>query len=149
MPNGGKPGLYPGSGVPQDFSEVVKFYYPPDDYDFSVLLSGKQKVIDLPGQERVIQLSPGLKATFTNNETNESVTVNISGPVLVTTHEDGTKEYVGTGRNFNGDPEIRDGEGGLALTSGRITWTTDSTGAVIIEPLSGGGRVTDFFDLFF
>jgi hypothetical protein len=142
MPNGSAPSNIDVTG---DFSAFVEMYYD-GDFSFTIEQIGKQKTIVQPDGD-VINTFPGLKATITNNETNETTRVNISGPVFSSTNEDGTTTFVGVGHQLNGDPFIN-GDGGIVLTTGYATWTMNGTDPEPVHPLVVRGGVTDLFDLF-
>ncbi|WP_157934467.1 hypothetical protein [Microvirga ossetica] len=113
--------------------------YPELDFNYTLSVSGKSKTIDLPGDRQIIT-SPGGEATFTNLDTGETVTVNITGSFHTTENEDEVTEWVSTGRSLLLDPEA-----GFVLVSGRFTWT--DSGGVITETLSGHGQITPVIDL--
>ena len=88
------------------------------DFETSIVVSGKQKVIE-KGDGLFLLIGPGQKATVTNTETGESVTVNIAGSFRDEVQENGDVQSVLRGRNliFGGGIE------GLLLTIGRATAT--------------------------
>ncbi len=106
------------------------------DFPIRLEYSGKAKTIDLPG-DRFIFTSPGLKATLTNLDNGNQVTLNITGALHQTTLENGDVETVATGRNLLGDPEA-----GFVLAKGRFSFVFDAQGN-LVQPLSGKGQLTD------
>jgi hypothetical protein len=83
-----------------------------------VMVTGKMKVIDVPGPDLVIT-APGQHATLTNlQETDNRVTVNSAGPGRVTQLGNGDVLVVARGRNILYDP----GEG-IFLTIGKVRLT--------------------------
>jgi hypothetical protein len=129
-----------------NISEDLETLYGRDDLNFDVILSGKAKTVDLPGN-RYIDLTPGLKVTFVNLDTGEmSRAFNIAGPSHATVNEDGSTDFILTGRHLSGDPFILGGEGGLVFTAGNFSFSLNAD-LSLKDPLSGRGRVFDFLDV--
>ena len=87
-------------------------------FETSIVVSGKEKVID-KGDGLIYYIGPGQRATVTNTETGESVTVNIAGSFRDQVQENGDIQSVLRGRNLIFGPGIE----GLLLTTGRATAT--------------------------
>jgi hypothetical protein len=93
-------------------------------------ITGFAIILEWPDEDggfRFFAAGPQIKATFTNLDTGESITVNIAGPTHVTGNADGSFTFVGTGtwaRSTN--PET--GEPGLFLSAGRFGATVDAEG---------------------
>ena len=102
---------------------------------------------------RFIFTSPGLKATLTNHQDpSKTVDLSITGTFHQTTLEDGTVLTVANGRNLLADPFIDDGQPGLVLAIGHFSFAerdTDGDGDLdlLVQPLSGQGRVIQLLDL--
>jgi hypothetical protein len=88
------------------------------DFETSIVVSGKEKVIE-KGDGLSYYISPGQRATVTNTETGESVTVNITGSFRDQVQENGDIQSVLRGRNLIFGPGIE----GILLTIGRATAT--------------------------
>jgi hypothetical protein len=127
-----------------DISDLLEAIYGVDD-EFQLTLTGKTKTVELP-DDRTIILSPGLKATLTNLDTGESVTVSATGSFHEEILPDGTVVTVATGRNILFDPFINNGGPGLVLATGRFTFAVDGDGD-LVQPLEGKGQVIDLIDL--
>jgi hypothetical protein len=126
----------PPTGVEQPPSPVFFCSFP-----IEVVLSGKEKTIELPGG-RMIVTSPGLKVTLTNPANGQQETLNITGAAHLRTLENGDVEHVLTGRGAVFDPFIP-GFQGFALLVGRFTYVTDATGEQIVQTLQGIGQQID------
>jgi hypothetical protein len=88
------------------------------DFPVRVMVTGKMKVIDVPGPDIVIT-APGQHATLTNlQESVNRVTVNSAGPGRLTQLGNGDVLVVARGRNILYDP----GEG-IFLTIGKVRLT--------------------------
>jgi hypothetical protein len=87
-------------------------------FDTSIVISGKQKEI-AKGDGLFYLIAPGQRATVTNTETGESVTVNIAGSFRDQVQENGDIQSVLRGRNLIFGPGVE----GLLLTIGRATAT--------------------------
>ena len=87
-------------------------------FETSIVVSGKEKVID-KGDGLIYYIGPGQRATVTNTETGESVTVNIAGSFRDQVQENGDIQSVLRGRNLIFGPGVE----GLLLTTGRATAT--------------------------
>ena len=111
-------------------------------FDVELVATGKGKTIDLPG-DRVILPSPGLKVTFTNAVTRESVSYVATGTIRQQTLANGDVVSTVTGRNTL----INDSESdrpGIYLVVGTFHFTLDEDGnEVEVFNLDGPGRVTD------
>lgn len=142
----------PNRGAPDDISLTIDISpFLQADYglelNYDLILEGKSKTIDVPGEGRFITLSPGLHVTLHNRDTDElSRPINISGPTFTTFNEDGSTDVVVTGRSLNEDPFIRDGNAGFVFVSGRFSFSFDAEGN-LSEPLNGNGHIVDFLDL--
>jgi hypothetical protein len=91
--------------------------------------------IDENGTAHDFQAFPQGTAVLTNVDTDESITLNISGPGFFTFHQDGSLTVKGTGLwMFWPNPET--GEPGFFQTSGHFAQTIDPEGNVSFE-LSG------------
>jgi hypothetical protein len=127
-------------GAPQDVEQIYDLpagaVFGNCDFPVTLVLSGKGKTIDLPG-DRFIFTSPGLTATLTNAETGEEATFGITGALHQATRESGDVVTVVTGRNLLGDPQA-----GFVLAMGRFSYVFDA-GGELIQPLSGKGRLVD------
>lgn len=111
------------------------------DFPLEVELSGKGKMIELPG-ERTLLTAPGLMVTITNIEDpNQHVTLNITGSYHQTLLDNGNTLTTATGRNIVFGPE-----GGILLTQGKFTFIADPFGNTI-DVLSTNGQVTDVCQL--
>lgn len=128
---------------------------PPDPFEdsftiegicaFPVLveLSGKAKTIELNGG-RMIFTAPAETATFTNLDTPaHHETLGITGAFHTTALEDGSTEFVVTGRNLliGFDPDAL-----FVITVGNFRFVLDD-GFNLVQPLSGTGRVIDVCQL--
>lgn len=99
-------------------------------------LSGKGKVIELPGGRTLIT-SPGLRVTLTNlEEQTNQVTYVITGSFLTRERSDGTDFVVARGRNIVFGPDI-----GMFLTIGRFTFIGSDT--IALTRPTGEGRLID------
>ena len=95
--------------------------------------------VDEDGSVRRIEAFPQGKATFTNPDTGESITVNAAGPLHVTENPDGSFTLVGTGNwGFSNHPET--GEAGQFQVSGHWVFSLDAEGN---ESFRFVGRVRD------
>ncbi len=95
---------------------------------------------DLQGIFHEFQASPQAKATLTNEVTDKSITVNVSGAEKLTVAPDGSVTVVGTGNwLFLDDPDNL-GAPGWFLTSGRWLAFFDPNG---VETLTRTGKKTD------
>ena len=101
-----------------------------------VELTGKEKVLELPGG-RTIVTAPGLTGTLTNGNTGTTVTLNVTGPIQFNPLQNGDTEVVLTGRNVFIDPEE-----GFLLLLGRFDFVFDADG-IIVQSLDGNGQRTD------
>lgn len=136
QPNAGAPGDASGTIVvnPGDYPGAC-------DFPFSLELSGKGKLIELPNGG-TIATSPGLDATVTNLEQPENqATFNITGTVHTRTLENGDVVTVIRGRNFAIDPEA-----GTVVAIGRFSFVFDAEGN-LVQPLTGNGRLVDVCEL--
>lgn len=86
------------------------------DFETSITVTGKEKIIE-KGDGLSYFIAPGQKATVTNTETGESVTVNITGSFRDQLQENGDISSVLRGRNLIFGPGID----GILLTIGRAT----------------------------
>ncbi len=118
----------------------------PGTCDFPVLIAfdGKFKVIDFPNGTTLIT-GPGLNATLTNTETLTSETFNITGSFRVLpADENGIVVTEARGRNLLIDPFA-----GFVVASGNFSFafdtqfTEDISDDVLVQPLSGEGRLID------
>ena len=101
--------------------------------------AGREKVLELPGG-RTILVYPGLRATFSNGNTGESVTLSSTGSVHVNPLPDGGTELVLVGRNPVGFDV--DGEFFFLMVSGRFTILFGPDGA-LVRQLDGNGQRLD------
>jgi hypothetical protein len=86
----------------------------------------------------VVEILSGVaKTQFTNLETGETITVNISGPLVVKVFSDGSVVLAEQGPWFHIDVP---GLPAIFLTEGRVTITIDAAGNVTID---GNGRIVD------
>jgi hypothetical protein len=122
-----------------DISSLMQDFYGVED-DFQLTFVGKTKELELPNDRTVI-LSPGLKVTLTNVDSNESVTVSAAGSFHEKVLPDGTIVTVATGTNVLFDPVE-----GLVVATGRFTFSVDEDGEPV-QTLEGNGRIEDFIDL--
>ena len=127
-------------GAPEDASGTIVVN--PGDYPgscgfrFSLELSGKGKMIELPS-EGVILTSPGLDVTITNLDKPENqATFNITGSVHQSTSENGDVTTVLTGRNFAIDPEA-----GTTVVIGRFSFIFDAEGNLVQHQMGTGQRI--------
>jgi hypothetical protein len=95
--------------------------------------------VDANGTTRTIQAFPQAKNTLTNLDTGTSITVNVSGPAMITEGADGSFTLVGTGLwGWGNNPET--GEPGQFLTAGRFVFSIDAAGN---ESFQIVGQITD------
>jgi hypothetical protein len=95
--------------------------------------------VDEDGNVRRIEAFPQGKATFTNPETGESITVNAAGPAHLIENPNGSLTVVGTGNwGFDINPETD--EPGWFQVSGRWVFSVDAEGN---EDFHFVGRVRD------
>jgi hypothetical protein len=107
-------------------------------FDVEALITGKDKVIDLPG-ERFIFIAPKLFVTLTNLEDpSKQVTLNATGSIEDTYYPDGSIVSVLRGRSVLTPPFTV----GLVLVIGNFNYVTDAEGN-IIQPLEGQGQIID------
>jgi hypothetical protein len=107
-------------------------------FDVEASITGKSKVIDLPG-ERFILTAPNLFVTLTNLEDpSKQVTLNATGSFEETINPDGSIVTVSRGRSVLTDPVTA----GLVLVIGKFSFVTDAEGN-IIQPLEGQGQIID------
>lgn len=109
-------------------------------FPIDVVLSGKGKMISLPG-DRTILTSPGLTATLTNPANNKQEAIVITGSFHVRTLKDGNVETVVTGRNILFSDQVP-GLPGLVLAIGRFSWIVDG-GNSLVQDLQGTGQLID------
>lgn len=99
-------------------------------FPVEVHITGFAIILEWPNEDggfRFFAAGPQIKATLTNLDTGETITVNIAGPTFVTENADGSFTFVGTGtwlRSTN--PET--GEPGLFQSAGRFGVTVDAEG---------------------
>jgi hypothetical protein len=134
--------LSAAQGPPADASQIITLAAPlACPFDVELSLTGKGKVIDLPG-DRFIVTSPGLFVTVTNvADPTKNVTLNITGAFHQTTRQDGSVLTVYTGRNLNLDPVA-----GFVLAVGHFSIVTDA-GGTIVQPLAGQGQLLDVCEM--
>ena len=101
--------------VPTDLTAIVGTFC---DFETSIVVSGKEKVIE-KGDGLSYYISPGQRATVTNTETGESVTVTITGSFRDQVQPNGDIRSVLRGRNLVFGPGVE----GILLTIGRATAT--------------------------
>jgi hypothetical protein len=108
---------------------------------FSVLMqqSGKEKVLELPG-ERTFIIGPGLTTTLTNANTGTLVTRSSTGVVRFSTLADGSFEIVLTGNNLVASDVV--GDTFFESVSGRFTILFGPDG-LLVHGLEGNGRRVD------
>jgi hypothetical protein len=127
-------------GAPQDVEQVYELpagaVFGSCDFPVRLVLSGKGKTIDLPG-EGFIFTSPGLTATLTNVDTGKQAVFGVTGALHQSTRENGDVVTVATGRNLLGDPEA-----GFVLARGNFSYVFDAQGN-LVQPLSGEGQLLD------
>lgn len=136
------------NGTPPAALPEGAFMLPPGTcpFDVSVSLSGKSKLLQLPG--RTIITSPGAEATLTNTASGDSVTLKITGSFHQTPSGANTVT-VTTGRSLllDTNPLIPPGEAvGLVLAVGRFTFTQDP-GGLFLGPPTGQGQLVKVCDL--
>ena len=116
------------------------------DFPLEIVISGKSKTVEL-SDDRIISLSPGLKATLTNlDDPSNSLTLNITGSFHQTSLEDGSVLTEYDGRNLLADPFIDDGEPGFVLAIGHFSTIFDNEGN-LVQPLEGQGQIVNVIDL--
>ena len=107
------------------------------DFPVEAELSGKGKVMQLPG-DRTLVTSPGLRVTLTNlDEPSNQVSYVITGSFLLRPLGDGTELGIARGRNIIFGPDM-----GMFLTIGRFTFIGFPDGTAVLQP-GGNGRLTD------
>jgi hypothetical protein len=122
-----------------NISNIYEFFGNPIEDEIQFTYSGKGKTIQ-KGNGEIVEISPGLRGTFTNLTTGESLDVVLPGTFHIRTLEDGTIVEKYTGINILGDPFIgQDGQYAIVQTRGNFTWTEG-------EPLSGNGQVNYVVD---
>jgi hypothetical protein len=99
-------------------------------FPVEVHITGVAIIIEQHGNDGSFRLfvgQPQIKATMTNLDTGETITVNISGPLHITEQPDGSFTAVETGLwAHRVNPET--GEAGLFLAAGRRISTVDAEG---------------------
>jgi hypothetical protein len=112
------------------------------DFPVEIHLTGfvvRIEWVNEDGSVRRIEAFPQGKATLTNLDTKESITLNAAGSLHVTENPDGSFTLVGTGNwLFNSHPET--GEAGLFQVSGHWVASVDAEGN---EDLRFAGHVRD------
>ena len=111
------------------------------DFPVAIVFIGKGKYMELANpQFTAIGPSPGLKATVTNLDSGETVTVNASGAFRFTEQPDGSEIIRAGGHNFlYGEPDI----GATVLsTTGPITLVNSADGDFVAMDISRA-RVRD------
>jgi hypothetical protein len=131
--NGGKPTDASFSvDLPAQFWNPTSCVVP-----INVTVTGHAKTINLPGN-RIIITAPKQQAVITNLEDSEkTVSFNITGVSHQKTDANGNVITVATGRNLMGDPVA-----GLVLAIGNFSFIFDSSGT-LIQPLMGQGQQID------
>jgi hypothetical protein len=114
------------------------------DFPVQLQYSGKGKQIELPDGS-FIATAPGLKATLTNVENGNQETFSITGSFRVSTDPaTGDVKTVSRGRSLLGDPVA-----GFVIASGNYSFiindqgTTDAADDVLVQPLTGKGKLID------
>jgi len=138
-PAAGVPSIRMAQGKPADVDETP-FTVTNCGFPIEVVLSGKGKMITLPGG-RTILTSPGLTATLTNLGNNNRRTIVITGSFHHRILKNGNIEIVASGRNVLLDPQVP-GLPGLVLAVGHYTWVLDGQGN-LVQPLEGTGQMID------
>ncbi|MDE8588398.1 hypothetical protein [Arthrobacter sp. NQ4] len=111
-------------------------------YPVELLVTGKSKFIELPGDQFVIA-SPGQRVTVTNLKTGESVTYLITGTTHGELQADGTTEVTVTGLNVVLNArEAKSEKPGLYLLEGNFNFALNADGTEA-RVFSGTGDVTD------
>jgi hypothetical protein len=107
-------------------------------FDVEASVTGKDKVIDLPGG-RFIFIAPKLFVTLTNLEDpSKQVTLNATGSIEDTINPDGSIVSVFRGRSVLTDPVTA----GLVLVIGNFSYVSDAEWN-IIQPIEGKGQIID------
>jgi len=133
-----------GRGSPPE-PITVTFIIPDTVCGFPVqeTVTGRQGVISLPGGG-VLVTAPATTATFTNLNTNESVTINgFTGPAIITTDQNGNTIVRGLGRGAIFDPATPGF--GIRFQIGDFTLVFDPNGNLLSD--TGNGQVTNVCDL--
>src|SRR6266705_1688012 len=133
-----------GRGSPPE-ALTVTFSIPDTVCGFPVqeTITGKLGVISLPGGGLLVT-APATTATFTNLDTNESVTINgFTGPAKVSFDQNGNTIVTGLGRGAIADPATPGF--GIRFQSGDFTLVFDSSGNLLSD--TGNGRVINVCDL--
>jgi hypothetical protein len=140
--------VVPVAAAPDNPNAPVEYYddsfEDPRECTFPVKteVSGKAKLIFLPGGQRILTTSPKLKTTLTNlADPTKQATVSITGAWHISITADGGLYYKVTGRNLLWDPIA-----GYVITSGNFSFAFDGEGN-LSQPLQGTGHVTDVCEL--
>jgi len=94
-----------------------------------------------PGRPFTGMITGPLHSTVTNLETGKSLYYNISGPVKVVPHPDGSVTYIGTGPAgwpFGGQPESFSGLPGIFVIKGKCILEADAAGHILSISIVGG-----------
>jgi hypothetical protein len=106
-------------------------------------VTGRLGVISLPGGGFLVT-SPATTTTFTNLNTNESVTINgFTGPAIITTDQNGNTIVRGLGRGAIFDPATPGF--GIRFQAGDFTLVFDPNGNLLSD--TGHGLVTNVCEL--
>ena len=112
-------------------------------FEVQETITGKLGVISLPGGGLLVT-APATTATFTNLDTNESVTINgFTGPAKVSFDQNGNTVVRGLGRGAIDDPAVSDF--GIRFQDGDFTLVFDPNGNLLSD--TGNGLVTNVCDL--
>ena len=111
-------------------------------YPVQLVVTGKSKFIDLPG-DRFFIASPGQEVTITNLKTGEEATFLITGSTHAQVEADGTTEVTVTGLNVVLNPRESNSElPGIYLLEGNFNFALKADGTEE-RVFSGTGDVTD------
>lgn len=134
-----------GRGGPPGPITTVTVFIPASVCGFPVqaTATGRLGVISLPGGGFLVT-SPATTATFTNLDTNESVTINgFTGPAIVTFDQNGNTIARSLGRGAIWDPATPGF--GIRFSDGDFTLVFDPNGNLLSD--TGNGLVTNVCDL--
>jgi hypothetical protein len=111
-------------------------------FPVEVHITGFAVIMEWPGEDgsfRFFAAGPQIKATLTNLDTGETITINIAGPSFVEENPDGSFTFTGTGTWLRlAHPETH--EPGLFWSAGRFGVIVDAEGN---ETFFERGRLVD------
>ena len=132
-----------GGSPPQPINVTVFIPASVCGFPVQATATGRLGVISLPGGGFLVT-SPATTTTFTNLNTNESVTINgFTGPGIITTDQNGNTIARGLGRGAIWDPATPGF--GIRFQEGELTQVFDPNGNLLQE--TGHGRVTNVCEL--